>query len=113
MAIIVPRALSVHRRLGRAMGLLTSWDQLTEQDRAVGHVRVYTGRLLSQDVRAAGLYSYSNSSLFFKPFANAQMQLLLDECGEAWMRQYQMAAQEVSLSDKRAEGAFLCVLAKS
>jgi 2-polyprenyl-3-methyl-5-hydroxy-6-metoxy-1,4-benzoquinol methylase len=71
--IVVPNAESLNRKLGVAMGLIKSLDELTERDKHVGHVRVYRRDLLVQHVRAAGLQLIEVCGTFLKPLSNAQM----------------------------------------
>jgi 2-polyprenyl-3-methyl-5-hydroxy-6-metoxy-1,4-benzoquinol methylase len=71
--IVVPNADSMNRKLGLAMGMLSSLDELTERDRSAGHVRVYRKDLLTAHVRAAGLRVVELTGTFLKPVSNAQM----------------------------------------
>lgn len=71
--IVVPNADSLNRKLGLAMGILSSLDQLTERDVNAGHVRVYRKDLLMAHIRAAGLRVQELTGTFLKPVSNAQM----------------------------------------
>jgi 2-polyprenyl-3-methyl-5-hydroxy-6-metoxy-1,4-benzoquinol methylase len=77
--VVVPNAGSLHRRLGVKLGILTSEDQLTEQDVAIGHRRVYTREELDQDIEAAGLITVAKGGIFLKLLSNAQMLAFEDE----------------------------------
>lgn len=72
--VVVPNAESLNRKLGLAMGLIQSLDELTDRDRHVGHVRVYRRDLLVQHIRQAGLEPVEIAGTFLKPLSNAQMQ---------------------------------------
>ena len=71
--IVVPNADSLNRKLGLAMGMLSSLDQLTERDLNAGHVRVYRKDLLMSHIRSAGLRIQELTGTFLKPVSNAQM----------------------------------------
>lgn len=71
--IVVPNGLSLHRLVGTEMGLQPDPLQLTDGDRAQGHVRNYTLDGLLGDVRAAGLRPLHQQGIFLKVLSNAQM----------------------------------------
>jgi 2-polyprenyl-3-methyl-5-hydroxy-6-metoxy-1,4-benzoquinol methylase len=71
--LIVPNQLSLHRRVGLRCGLLSSMEQLSEQDLSVGHRRLYTVDSLSDAIRAAGLETSGIEGIFLKPLSSAQM----------------------------------------
>lgn len=71
--IVVPNAESMNRKLGFAMGMISSLDELTERDRNAGHVRVYRKDSLCAHIRAAGLRIQELTGTFLKPVSNAQM----------------------------------------
>lgn len=72
--IVVPNALSLHRRIGVAMGILPTCQSLNERDLRVGHKRVYDFETMSADVEAAGLRIHEITGIFLKPLSNAQME---------------------------------------
>jgi len=72
--IIVPNACSLNRRIGRAMGMISRLDELTERDRRVGHFRVYSKATLEADIREAGLRAVYWDGIFLKPLSDAQVQ---------------------------------------
>ena len=78
----VPNALSLNRRIGQKMGLISNLYELTSQDIEVGHKRFYDLESLEQDITASGLRVESMGSVFLKPFSNPQMEWLVN-C-EAW-----------------------------
>jgi trans-aconitate methyltransferase len=98
--VIVPNAHSLHRLAGVQMGLIESPTQLTDQDRSVGHRRVYTSEALAGDIRRAGLRCPASGGIFLKPLANQQIEeqwspelveayyqlglLFPDHCGELY-----------------------------
>lgn len=53
----VPNRMSLHRRIGKQMGLLDDEASLSEQDILLGHRRVYNVENLKTDILAAG-YSH-------------------------------------------------------
>jgi trans-aconitate methyltransferase len=72
--IIVPNAQSVHRLVGVKMGMLSAPTDLNEDDRRIGHRRVYTPEKLSADVTASGLRVIARDGIFFKPISNRQIE---------------------------------------
>ena len=72
--IAVPNCNSLHRHIGVKMGLLPRIDALNEQDRLLGHVRVYNPDLFRSHVTEAGLREVHFSGLMVKPVDNRQMQ---------------------------------------
>lgn len=50
----VPNATSLHRRIGVRMGLLKTVYDLNEQDRRVGHQRVYDTKTFRSDIDKSG-----------------------------------------------------------
>ena len=73
IVLAVPNRLSLHRRVGLHCGLLRSMEELSEQDLAVGHRRLYTVDSLAEQIRAAGLYTPRIEGIFLKPLSSAQM----------------------------------------
>lgn len=80
--IHVPNALSLNRRIGQKMGLISNLYELTSQDVEVGHKRFYDLESLERDITASGLRVESMGSVFLKPFSNPQMEWFLN-C-KAW-----------------------------
>lgn len=72
--LIVPNAGSLHRRIGKAMGLLSDLHAFSERDVQLGHMRVYDLELLIRHVEAAGLRALAVEGVLIKPLSNAQMQ---------------------------------------
>lgn len=71
--IIVPNATSLHRRIGKAMGLLKELNDFSERDKKLGHKRVYDKTLLLEHVNKANLRVERLEGILLKPFSNAQM----------------------------------------
>jgi len=71
--LVVPNRLSLHRRVGYRCGLLTSMEQLSEQDLSVGHRRLYTVETLRREIEDAGLESAEIEGVFLKPLSSSQM----------------------------------------
>jgi SAM-dependent methyltransferase len=94
--IAVPNAYSLHRQLGVAMGLLEVESALNEQDRLLGHRRVYTVSLLLEHLEQAGLYEHYMVGSFIKPLSARQMNNwgpdVLNGLGFMGSSNYQIAA---------------------
>lgn len=82
IVIQVPNALSLNRRIGQKMGLITNCYELASRDIEVGHKRFYDLELLKKDIVASGLKIESTGSVFLKPFSHPQMEWFIN-C-EAW-----------------------------
>jgi len=76
--IVVPNARALSRQLARHMGLLGDLYALTPNDINHGHRRVYDRVLLNRDIQAAGLLQVGQGGLLLKPFADFQMDKLLE-----------------------------------
>ena len=72
--IMVPNAESLHRRVGRALGIIKRLDGLTPIDINHGHRRVYTLKKLVKDIKGAGLKINRKGTFFIKPLSNKQME---------------------------------------
>lgn len=77
--ITVPNAVSIHRMLGKAMGMLKEVDSLNSHDVKVGHQRVYNTGLSMEHISDAGLHIIDSDGIILKPFSNLQMNTLLDD----------------------------------
>ena len=71
--LVVPNRLSLHRRVGFRCGLLGSMEELSDQDRSVGHRRLYTVDGLAEAIAGAGLWTPKIDGIFLKPLSSAQM----------------------------------------
>lgn len=82
IVIHVPNALSLNRRIGQKMGLISNCYELTPHDVEVGHKRFYDLELLKADITASGLVVESAGGILLKPFSNPQMECFIN-C-KAW-----------------------------
>ena len=73
---IVPNAGSLHRHLGRAMGLIKTLEELTPLDRQVGHYRYYNFSTLQNDFERNGYTVLRMSGIFLKPLPSSEMNRL-------------------------------------
>lgn len=80
--IQVPNALSINRRIGYKMELIDDVHSLSELDIEVGHRRFYDMDTLRKDIISSGLVVDDSGSIFFKLFANAQMDYIVNRCFE-------------------------------
>jgi len=73
IVLVVPNKLSLHRRVGLHRGLLSSMEELSEQDLSVGHRRLYTMQSLADEIAGAGLHTAGIEGIFLKPLSSGQM----------------------------------------
>lgn len=71
--IVVPNALSLHRRIGLRMRMLDHIFQLSPQEIEVGHKHVYTRDILTEQLEAAKLKVNFVQGIFVKPLSSGQM----------------------------------------
>jgi 2-polyprenyl-3-methyl-5-hydroxy-6-metoxy-1,4-benzoquinol methylase len=71
---IVPNAKSLHRRIGKTMGLIRTYDELGKYDLDVGHRRYFDSRMLIDAIHTSGLKPAVTEGILLKPFPNAQME---------------------------------------
>lgn len=71
--IFVPNSNSLHRKIGKALGIIKRLDEITEIDKFAGHRRVYDLNLLKKHVNQADLKCIVTGGCFIKPLANKQM----------------------------------------
>lgn len=71
--IAVPNGLSLHRRVGKAMGLVSRPDEVTEQDIEVGHQRIFTPISLDLLLSSCGLKILTWEGVLLKPLSSQQM----------------------------------------
>ena len=74
--IVVPNAFSLHRRIGKIMGLQEREDSPSESDKFIGHRRVYSKESLLKDITLSGLKTETFGGIGLKPLSNAQMESL-------------------------------------
>ena len=71
--IVVPNALSLHRRIGFKMGMLADPLQLSPQELKVGHRRSYTAEKLKSQLDESQLKVHFVKGVFLKPLSSIQM----------------------------------------
>lgn len=76
--VAVPNARALSRQLARHMGLIDSLYDLTPNDLRGGHRRVYDQVTLRRELEFAGFEIVAQGGIFFKPFADFQMDKLID-----------------------------------
>ena len=77
--LAVPNANSVHRVVAFRMGLIKNISELSDNDKRVGHRRVYTLELLRSQVNKAGLKIVREKLVGLKPLSLKQMMDLSQE----------------------------------
>jgi hypothetical protein len=82
----VPNATSLHRRIGVELGILSSVSAPSEQDRVIGHQRVYDMERLQADVAKAGFVLAEAGGFNLKLVSQAQMVDWPDKLHEAIYR---------------------------
>ena len=81
--LTVPNAGSMHRRVGKYMGMLSRLDELGELDKKVGHFRYYDFNSLRIDLENNGFSIVSLKGIVLKPLPNPQMDLLTEKFCDA------------------------------
>ena len=71
--VMVPNAGSLHRRIGQSLSVITKLDDLSENDKKIGHRRVYDKDSLKRDIYRAGLRVIHQEGIFLKPLSHAQL----------------------------------------
>ncbi|MFH0713767.1 MAG: class I SAM-dependent methyltransferase [Candidatus Micrarchaeota archaeon] len=74
--ISVPNATSIHRQIGKKLGLIKDLHELGANDFALGHQRYYDLATLKNEIEQSGLKIERTRGIFVKPFHNAQMEKL-------------------------------------
>jgi 2-polyprenyl-3-methyl-5-hydroxy-6-metoxy-1,4-benzoquinol methylase len=74
MIVTVPNALGLHKRLGKAMGLIDDFYALTPADLAKGHTRIYDRGRLEEDFRVSGFDIFHSGGILLKPLSHQQME---------------------------------------
>jgi 2-polyprenyl-3-methyl-5-hydroxy-6-metoxy-1,4-benzoquinol methylase len=72
--ITVPNAHSLHRRIGKAMGLIKNLQEFSKRDKMLKHRRLYNKATLTRDVISSRLKIVSCKGIFLKPLSNQQME---------------------------------------
>ena len=71
--IAVPNAESLHRRFGHEAGLLPDLMALSDGDKALGHLRLYTVASLSRELEECGYRVVAKEGIFLKPLTTRQI----------------------------------------
>ena len=79
----VPNALSLNRRVGKIMGIIEDYYELSANDLAVGHRRFYDRDKLVKDLLEAGFKPNDVGGVLLKPLSNRQMESCDIEAVEA------------------------------
>lgn len=74
--VSVPNANSLHRRLGKVMGIIKESDEISKLGADQGHRRTYNIELFKKHLLDAGFEINFFKGLFLKPLSNAQMNSL-------------------------------------
>jgi len=74
--VSVPNADSLHRRLGKAMGIISENHEISKLGEDQGHRRTYNVKLFKKHLLQAGFEIKFFKGLFLKPLSNAQMNTL-------------------------------------
>lgn len=82
--VTVPNAGSIHREIGVAMGILAKTTELNDDDRRIGHRRVYTRDELVEDVEASGLETQHVGGVYLQPLSNGQIEQWPEELIQAF-----------------------------
>jgi len=96
LAVAVPNAGALSRRMAVSMGIMNNLYDLTENDLRHGHRRVYDINLLESDVKKAGFSIEKKGGVFLKQFADFQLELMIkhDIIGEAQITGMQKMGDE-------------------
>lgn len=89
--ITAPNCMSLNRRAGHAMGLLSSYDQLAPKDYELGHRRLYTVEMMAAHIEEAGLHLTAMKGVYLKPLSEKQMIAL----GDAAVRAFYALGEDV------------------
>lgn len=76
--IVVPNAQAASRQIAVKMGIIETNHSVTAGERAHGHRCTYSLDTLEHDARKSGMSVLARGGIFFKPFANFQFDLLID-----------------------------------
>lgn len=74
VAMTVPNALGLHKRIGKAMGLINDFYQLTKEDIKKGHKRIYDSKMLRNEFLSAGYKIEHIGGILLKPLSHKQME---------------------------------------
>ena len=86
LIVVVGNANSYHRQIAVKMGLQPHLDSLSERDKTVGHVRVYSKDTIYGDLLAAGWVPCQRRGLGFKPLPNSMLAQLPPDVAKTMMQ---------------------------
>lgn len=75
--LVVPNANAPSRQIAVKMGLISHNSAVTEGERLHGHRCTYSLDTLERDAKEAGFNVHARGGVFFKPFANFQLDKML------------------------------------
>jgi len=76
---VVPNAKALSRRLAKEMGMIENLTDLTKNDYAHGHRRVYTREVFEKEIRDSGFEIIQTKGIVFKILSDFQLNKLLSE----------------------------------
>jgi 2-polyprenyl-3-methyl-5-hydroxy-6-metoxy-1,4-benzoquinol methylase len=91
--IIVPNAISLHRHILVAQGVIPDLYALRDRDYQVGHCRVYDQKQLQEHVVKAGLKIVHSSGFFVKPLGTHEMGTITMDPNHAFVKACYCAGQ--------------------
>jgi 2-polyprenyl-3-methyl-5-hydroxy-6-metoxy-1,4-benzoquinol methylase len=74
VVMTVPNALGLHKRIGKAMGLITDYYDLSGADLMKGHKRIYDSKKLRNDFVRSGYRIKHIGGILLKPLSHKQME---------------------------------------
>lgn len=74
VVMTVPNAVSLHKRIGRHMGMIDDFYRLTPADLEKGHKRIYDMAGLENEFRNAGFTIVHIGGILLKPLSHRQME---------------------------------------
>lgn len=72
--LTVPNAMSLHKRIGKQLGMIRDYLELTAADLEKGHHQVYTRETLAATLQTSGLQLTCMEGILLKPLSNRQME---------------------------------------
>ncbi len=79
--VSVANAMSLHRRMAKAMGLIDDLQQMSGRNLRLQQHRVYTLASLIADIESSGMQPVKHGGILLKPFTHEQMRSVLAVIG--------------------------------